>query len=123
MGRAHGPAEAERAPSALAAFSRGKRPDSSSAGEVCEVWYNAVLRITDSRVVVSYPLYRPDQERDACGTGFVADISGRPSRRILEMALTAVTDLTHRGALDADAKTGAGPLITGSEETCPLPRG
>ncbi|MCH8994226.1 MAG: glutamate synthase large subunit [Chloroflexi bacterium] len=54
------------------------------------------------------PLYRPDQERDACGVGFVADISGKRDYRILEMALECVTNLTHRGALDADAKTGDG---------------
>ena len=69
------------------------------------------------------PLYAPDQERDACGTGFAADIAGKPSFGVLEMALTCVTNLTHLGALDADARTGDGPLITGSEETCPLPRG
>ncbi|MBF6599737.1 MAG: glutamate synthase large subunit [Dehalococcoidia bacterium] len=61
---------------------------------------------------MNFPLYRPAQERDACGTGFVADISGRPSHRILEMALTCVTNLTHRGALSADAKTGDGAGIS-----------
>ena len=54
------------------------------------------------------PLYRPEQERDACGVGFVADVSGKPSHRILDMALECVPNLTHRGALDADAKTGDG---------------
>jgi glutamate synthase (NADPH/NADH) large chain/glutamate synthase (ferredoxin) len=54
------------------------------------------------------PLYRKDQERDACGVGFVADVSGKRSYRILDMALQCVTNLTHRGALDADAKTGDG---------------
>ena len=54
------------------------------------------------------PLYHPDQERDACGVGFVVDVSGKRSHRILEMALESVTNLTHRGALDADAKTGDG---------------
>ncbi|HWQ27922.1 MAG TPA: glutamate synthase central domain-containing protein, partial [Dehalococcoidia bacterium] len=58
------------------------------------------------------PLYRPDQERDACGVGFVADISGRPSHAILEMAIQCVTNLTHRGALDADAKTGDGAGVS-----------
>lgn len=72
---------------------------------------------------MSYPLYRPDQERDACGTGFVADISGRPSNRIPERALMAITNLTHRGATGAAAKTSDRPPITGSEETCLLPRG
>ncbi|HXK33993.1 MAG TPA: glutamate synthase large subunit [Dehalococcoidia bacterium] len=61
---------------------------------------------------MTYPLYRAEQERDACGTGFVADISGKPSHRILEMAITAVTNLTHRGALDADAKTGDGAGVS-----------
>src|SRR3989304_9921205 len=53
-------------------------------------------------------LYRPELEHDSCGVGFVADISGRPSFRILDMALRCVTNLTHRGAVDADAKTGDG---------------
>ena len=61
---------------------------------------------------VEYPLYRPEQERDACGTGFVADIHGRPSHAILDMAVTAVTNLTHRGALDADALTGDGAGVS-----------
>ena len=54
------------------------------------------------------PLYHPDQERDACGVGFVADVSGKRGYRILDLALECVTNLTHRGALDADAKTGDG---------------
>ena len=54
------------------------------------------------------PLYRPEQERAACGVGFVADISGKRDHRILDIALECVTNLTHRGALGADAKTGDG---------------
>ena len=54
------------------------------------------------------PLYDPSQERDACGVGFVADISGTRRHDILEMALECVTNLTHRGAVGADAKTGDG---------------
>jgi len=67
---------------------------------------------TDTVRNVEYPLYRPEQERDACGTGFVADIHGRPSHAILQMAITAVTNLTHRGALDADAMTGDGAGVS-----------
>jgi len=54
------------------------------------------------------PLYHPTQERDACGVGFVADISGERRHDILQRALECVTNLTHRGALDADATTGDG---------------
>jgi glutamate synthase (NADPH/NADH) large chain/glutamate synthase (ferredoxin) len=40
--------------------------------------------------------------------GFVARSGGQASHDIVEMALTAVVNLSHRGALDADAKTGDG---------------
>ncbi len=55
-----------------------------------------------------YPLYDPRDERDACGTGFVADVSGRRSHRIVQHAVEAVINLTHRGAVSADGKTGDG---------------
>ena len=66
---------------------------------------------------VNVSLYAPGQERDACGTGFVADIAAKPWSGVLDMALTCVTNVAHRGARDAEAKTSDGPLITGSEET------
>ncbi|TMJ06574.1 MAG: hypothetical protein E6G99_08740, partial [Bacillati bacterium ANGP1] len=47
-------------------------------------------------------------ERDACGVGFVADARGRRSHTILQHALTAVANLSHRGAVAADGKTGDG---------------
>ena len=72
---------------------------------------------------MNFPIYRPDQAREACGTGFVADIAGKPSFRVREMALIWVTNQARRGALNADARTSDGLLTTGSEETCLLPRG
>lgn len=53
-------------------------------------------------------LYHPSQEHDACGVGIVADIQGRRTRSILDRALSCVCQLAHRGALDADAKSGDG---------------
>ncbi|HEY5893478.1 MAG TPA: glutamate synthase large subunit [Chthoniobacterales bacterium] len=53
-------------------------------------------------------LYRPEHERDACGVGLVADIEGRRSNSILRAGLTSLCRLAHRGALDADEKTGDG---------------
>ncbi len=47
-------------------------------------------------------------ERDACGTGFVADATGRSSRAIVEAALEALCRVRHRGAVAADSKTGDG---------------
>ena len=53
-------------------------------------------------------LYHPQFEHDACGVGFVANINGKREFRILDYALQALNNLAHRGALDADAKTGDG---------------
>jgi glutamate synthase (ferredoxin) len=53
-------------------------------------------------------LYDPQFEHDACGVGFVANISGCASHTILKTALQALCRLSHRGAKDADGKTGDG---------------
>ncbi len=45
---------------------------------------------------------------DSCGVGFVCDIKGRASHRIVELGVEAVKNLTHRGAVGADGKTGDG---------------
>ena len=58
-------------------------------------------------------LYRPENEHDACGVGFVANIKGRKSHTIVEQGLTVLKNLTHRGAVGWDPKLsdGAGLLI------------
>ncbi len=53
-------------------------------------------------------LYSPDFEHDSCGFGLIASIDDQPSRHILNAAMTALQRLTHRGAVDADGKTGDG---------------
>ncbi|HZU01768.1 MAG TPA: glutamate synthase subunit alpha, partial [Ktedonobacteraceae bacterium] len=58
-----------------------------------------------------YPLYDARWEHDACGTGFLAQVSGEPSHELVETALTALARLTHRGAQDADAETSDGAGI------------
>jgi len=56
-------------------------------------------------------LYQPAYEHDACGVGFVAAIDGAPSHQIVQWAVQCVCNVTHRGALSADAKTGDGAGI------------
>ncbi|NNJ10272.1 glutamate synthase large subunit [Chloroflexales bacterium ZM16-3] len=53
-------------------------------------------------------LYDPRFEHDACGIGFVAQISGEAGHSTLSMALEALCNLEHRGAVADDAKTGDG---------------
>lgn len=52
------------------------------------------------------------EERDACGVGFIADPSGRPSHRLLGQAINALGCLEHRGACSADRDSGDGAGIT-----------
>ncbi|HKT25841.1 MAG TPA: hypothetical protein VJR04_14640, partial [Terriglobales bacterium] len=59
-------------------------------------------------------LYDPRFEHDACGVGFVARVSGKPSRDIVEMGLEALARLAHRGAVAADGRSGDGAGITTS---------
>lgn len=53
-------------------------------------------------------LYHPSHERGSCGTGLVVQVDNTPSHLIVELGLDAVTNLTHRGAVSADMKTGDG---------------
>src|SRR3954463_6991080 len=56
-------------------------------------------------------LYDPAFEHDACGVAFVADMHGRRSNAIVRDALTALHNLDHRGASDAEPNTGDGAGI------------
>ncbi len=56
-------------------------------------------------------LYDPAFEHDACGVGLVASIDGRASRRVVDSAITALRSVWHRGAVDADGRTGDGAGI------------
>ncbi len=58
-------------------------------------------------------LYDPWFEHEACGVGFVVDVKGRKSHRILEQGIQVLRNLDHRGACGCEANTGdgAGVLI------------
>ena len=56
-------------------------------------------------------MYRPEYEGDACGVGMVAATDGLPSRRVVQAAIDALKAVWHRGAVDADGKTGDGAGI------------
>ncbi len=53
-------------------------------------------------------LYDPALEHDNCGVGFLVDMKGRKSHRIIEGALEICVNLDHRGGCGCDAKTGDG---------------
>src|SRR5215472_5335482 len=47
-------------------------------------------------------------DHDACGTGFVTRLGAAPSHEIIQISLTALERLTHRGGVDADGASGDG---------------
>jgi glutamate synthase (NADPH) large chain len=61
--------------------------------------------------LAEHGMYRPDYEGDACGVGLVAATDGKPQRRVVAAAVDALKAVWHRGAVDADGKTGDGAGI------------
>jgi len=55
--------------------------------------------------------YDPRNEHDACGVGFIASTDGKKLRKIVELGIQALKAVWHRGAVDADGKTGDGAGI------------
>lgn len=70
---------------------------------------------TDTSVGGSFPerqgMYNPAFEKDACGLAMVATLRGTPGHDIVDLALTALRNLEHRGAIGSDAGTGDGAGI------------
>ena len=69
--------------------------------------------------------YNPEDEHDACGVGLVASVDGSPRRDVVALAIQALKNVWHRGAVDADGKTGDGagllidiPVDFGSVRSC-----
>jgi glutamate synthase (NADPH) large chain len=56
-------------------------------------------------------LYDGRYEHDACGVGFVADLSGHATHDTVAQALTVLRNLDHRGAKGSDPETGDGAGI------------
>lgn len=56
-------------------------------------------------------LYEESEEHSSCGVGLVVSVDGKPSRKVVEAGITALKAIWHRGAVDADGKTGDGAGI------------
>src|SRR4029077_14699332 len=56
-------------------------------------------------------LYDGVHEHDACGVAFVATMRGEPGHDIVDLALTALRNLEHRGAVGSEPDTGDGAGI------------
>ncbi len=56
-------------------------------------------------------MYSEADEHSSCGVGLVVSVDGKKSRRVVEAGIKALRAVWHRGAVDADGKTGDGAGI------------
>ena len=66
-------------------------------------WHDNVRRLEGT--------YSAAQEHDACGVGLIAALDGVPRRAVVQAGIDALKAVWHRGAVDADGKTGDGAGI------------
>jgi glutamate synthase (NADPH/NADH) large chain len=84
---------------------RGRKPTAAGATAAC------FADSGDPGLPAVQGLYDPALDKDACGVGFIADIKGRKSHKIVDDALTILLNLEHRGAVGADPRAGDGAGI------------
>ncbi|QTN36955.1 glutamate synthase large subunit [Cognatishimia activa] len=56
-------------------------------------------------------LYSESEEHSSCGVGLVVAVDGKRSRKVVDAGIDALKAIWHRGAVDADGKTGDGAGI------------
>jgi glutamate synthase (NADPH/NADH) large chain len=61
--------------------------------------------------MAEHGLFREDDEHSSCGVGLVVSVDGKKSRKVVENGIAALKAIWHRGAVDADGKTGDGAGI------------
>ena len=73
--------------------------------DLAQLWQNT------ARHLAANGLYDPADEHDACGVGLIASLDGKPRRDVVLKGIEALKSVWHRGAVDADGKTGDGAGI------------
>jgi len=77
--------------------------ENSGANEFVTSWHENAAQLQHT--------YSPAQEHDACGVGLIAALDGKPRRDVVQAGIDALCAVWHRGAVDADGKTGDGAGI------------
>ena len=68
-------------------------------------------RTKNLKILKENSIYNETMEHDSCGVGLVASTEGLKSRKVVEQGIEALKAVWHRGAIDADGKTGDGAGI------------
>ena len=67
--------------------------------------------IKNKKILEKNKIYNSSMEHDACGVGMIASTNGQKSRKVVEYGIEALKAVWHRGAVDADGKSGDGAGI------------
>ncbi len=67
--------------------------------------------IKNKKLLTENNAYDASLEHEACGVGLVATTNGKKSRQVVEYGIEALKAVWHRGAVDADGKSGDGAGI------------
>ena len=67
--------------------------------------------IKNKKILSKNFCYDKSMEHDACGVGMIATTDGKKSRKIVDYGIEALKSIWHRGAVDADGKSGDGAGI------------
>ena len=65
----------------------------------------------NKKILEENEAYNTAMEHDACGVGLIASTNGKKSRKIVDYGIEALKAIWHRGAVDADGKSGDGAGI------------
>ncbi len=71
----------------------------------------AVAEDAKRKWLAEHGMYAETDEHASCGVGLVVSIDGKPSRKVVENGIEALKAVWHRGAVDADGRTGDGAGI------------
>lgn len=66
----------------------------------------SVVCMAHSAIPEAAGLFNPENDKDACGVGFVGELSKQPSRKCVTDALKMLARMTHRGACGCEENTG-----------------
>ena len=69
------------------------------------------IREKNLKLLSKNHVYSKNMEHDNCGVGLVASTDGKKTREVVENGINALKAVWHRGAVDADGKTGDGAGI------------
>src|SRR5579871_2251708 len=84
---------------------QGGKEEAMSAQEFVRHYLDGTQRLTEAYG------YNPAEGSDSCGVGLVVALDGKKRRDVVQAGIDALKAVWHRGAVDADGKTGDGAGI------------